>query len=253
MQRWENWMREKRIEAIVPVPMYSKKERYRGYNQAALFGRALSEKMDIPCIPRLMIRVKDTRPQKELNGRERENNVKNAFQSSDNVVKYKRILIVDDIYTTGSTVEAAAAEDFRRQFTMEVRNCKMCGRLFNVLNNERICPACQKKLEDKFHEVKQYLEDHPGASVEQTATDNDISTKQIRQWVKEERLILSSATEAGIVCEKCGKPIRTGRFCDKCKERMANEFQNAYQKPEPKMEDLRSTRDRDRMRYLKNE
>lgn len=136
---------------------------------------------------------------------------------------------------------------------MEVRNCKMCGRLFNVLNNERICPACQKKLEDKFHEVKQYLEDHPGASVEQTATDNDISTKQIRQWVKEERLILSSATEAGIVCEKCGKPIRTGRFCDKCKERMANEFQNVYQKPEPKMEDLRSTRDRDRMRYLKNE
>ena len=108
MQRWENWMREKRIEAIVPVPMYSKKERYRGYNQAALFGRALSEKMDIPCIPRLMIRVKDTRPQKELNGRERENNVKNAFQSSDNVVKYKRILIVDDIYTTGATIDSAA-------------------------------------------------------------------------------------------------------------------------------------------------
>ena len=94
---------------------------------------------------------------------------------------------------------------------MDVRNCKMCGRLFNVLNNERICPACQKKLEDKFHEVKEYLEEHPGASVEQTATDNDISTKQIRQWVREERLILSTATEAGIVCEKCGKPIRTGR------------------------------------------
>ena len=91
---------------------------------------------------------------------------------------------------------------------MDVRNCKMCGRLFNVLNNERICPACQKKLEDKFHEVKEYLEEHPGASVEQTATDNDISTKQIRQWVREERLILSTATEAGIVCEKCGKPIR---------------------------------------------
>ena len=42
---------------------------------------------------------------------------------------------------------------------MDVRNCKMCGRLFNVLNNERICPACQKKLEDKFHEVKEYLEE----------------------------------------------------------------------------------------------
>ena len=52
---------------------------------------------------------------------------------------------------------------------MDVRNCKMCGRLFNVLNNERICPACQKKLEDKFHEVKEYLEEHPGASVEHPA------------------------------------------------------------------------------------
>ena len=122
-----------------------------------------------------------------------------------------------------------------------------CSRLY-AFNS-----CLQKKLEDKFHEVKEYLEEHPGASVEQTATDNDISTKQIRQWVREERLILSTATEAGIVCEKCGKPIRTGRFCERCKERMANEFQNAYQKPEPKMENLRSTRDRDRMRYLKNE
>ena len=108
LQRWESWMWEKKIEAIVPVPMYVKKERYRGYNQAALFGKALSEKMNIPCILHLMIRVKNTQPQKELNGRERENNVKNAFQSLDNVVKYKRILVVDDIYTTGSTVEAVA-------------------------------------------------------------------------------------------------------------------------------------------------
>ena len=125
---------------------------------------------------------------------------------------------------------------------MDVRNCKMCGRLFNVLNNERICPACQKKLEDKFHEVKEYLEEHPGASVEQTATDNDISTKQIRQWVREERLILSTATEAGIVCAVSYTHLRAHET-----------VLDAYQKPEPKMEDLRSTRDRDRMRYLKNE
>lgn len=68
MQRWENWMREKRIEAIVPVPMYSKKERYRGYNQAALFGRALSEKMDIPCIPRLWIQGERYTSTERLNG-----------------------------------------------------------------------------------------------------------------------------------------------------------------------------------------
>ena len=76
---------------------------------------------------------------------------------------------------------------------MDVRNCKMCGRLFNVLNNERICQACQKKLEDKFHEVKEYLEEHPGASVEQTATDNDIS-HTIPASVAVERISLSSLT-----------------------------------------------------------
>lgn len=81
-----------------------------------------------------------------------------------------------------------------------------------------------EKLEDKFHEVKEYLEEHPGASVEQTATDNDISTKQIRQWVREERLILSTATEAGIVCEKCGKPIRTGRFCKDARKAWQTNF-----------------------------
>lgn len=136
---------------------------------------------------------------------------------------------------------------------MEVRNCRMCGRLYNVLGNEKICPACQKKLEDKFHEVKEYLEEHPNASVEQTATDNDVSTKQIRQWVKQERLILSSATVAGIVCEKCGRPIRTGRFCKDCKASMANELENAYEKPKPQPEASAFEKDRDRMRYLKNE
>ena len=134
---------------------------------------------------------------------------------------------------------------------MNVTNCRMCGKIFNVLSNERICPACQRKLEDKFHEVKLYLEEHPNSSVEQTAIDNDVSTKQIRQWVKQERLILTTATVTGIVCEKCGRPIRTGRFCERCKNSMANELENAYAKPEPAVEEPKD--DKDRMRYLRNE
>ena len=121
---------------------------------------------------------------------------------------------------------------------MNVTNCRMCGRIFNVLSNERVCPACQRKLEDKFHEVKLYLEEHPNSSVEQTAIDNDVSTKQIRQWVKQERLILTTATVTGIVCEKC-------------KNSMANELENAYAKPQPAVEEPKD--DKDRMRYLRNE
>ena len=44
---------------------------------------------------------------------------------------------------------------------MEVTNCRSCGRLFNVLSNETICPNCQKKLDDKFKEVKEFLDENP--------------------------------------------------------------------------------------------
>ena len=109
-ERWGGWIRQMGSEAIVPFPMYRRKERHRGYNQAALFGAALSVCMELPCIPEAIRRVKKTRPQKLLNDIERKNNLKNAFQAMEFIVQYKKILVVDDIYTTGSTVEAVAEE-----------------------------------------------------------------------------------------------------------------------------------------------
>jgi hypothetical protein len=120
-----------------------------------------------------------------------------------------------------------------------------------VLGSERICPACQKALEDKFQEVKQYLRENPDSSVEKTAIDNDVSTKQIKQWVREERLILSSATDSGITCENCGKPICSGRFCESCKAKMADELMGAIDRPKaaaPKKKE----HERDKMRFLQS-
>jgi hypothetical protein len=118
------------------------------------------------------------------------------------------------------------------------------------LGREKICPSCQRLLEDKFQEVKEYLQKNPNTSVEQTARDNDVTTKQIKQWVREERLVLTSATEAGIVCESCGKPICTGRFCETCKATMANDLMNAISQPAHKEEHSKADRERDRMRFL---
>ena len=98
------------IEAIVPVPMYRKKQRLRGYNQAEVFARALSKRMQIPVDTSLVKRIKDTAPQKGLNAAARANNLKNAFQKGEFVVQYKCVLVVDDIYTTGNTAEAVARE-----------------------------------------------------------------------------------------------------------------------------------------------
>lgn len=103
-----DWIRRKQIGAIVPVPMYRWKEKGRGYNQAAVFALALGEKMNLPVEKRMVKRIRNTTPQKELNDVERKINLKKAFQLVPNIVKYRKILIVDDIYTTGSTIDAVA-------------------------------------------------------------------------------------------------------------------------------------------------
>lgn len=94
---------------LVPVPMYPAKERRRGYNQAALLACALGRELDIPVFQKLVIRNRDTRPLKELNSEERVNNLKKAFNLAQNGVKLKTIILVDDIYTTGSTVDQVSA------------------------------------------------------------------------------------------------------------------------------------------------
>lgn len=108
--RYGGWMERNGIEVIVPVPMFPGKKRKRGYNQAEVFARELSLLTGIPVEKSWIVRRVNTRPQKELNDIERKNNLKNAFQMCKFGVQYKKILVVDDIYTTGSTVEAVTKE-----------------------------------------------------------------------------------------------------------------------------------------------
>lgn len=134
---------------------------------------------------------------------------------------------------------------------MNVSNCKSCGRLFNVLVNEKICPACKQALEDDFQRVKKYLEENPNASVEEVSRENDVTVKQIKQWVREERLVFSEGSIEGVECENCGTLIRTGRFCEECKLKMKNNLMSALDKP--KTPEIKKTeKDRDRMRFLQN-
>jgi hypothetical protein len=121
-----------------------------------------------------------------------------------------------------------------------------------VLSNEKICPACQQALEKKFQQVKEYLRENPESSVEKTATDNDVTTKQIKQWVREERLILSTASNADITCETCGKPIRCGRLCEACKDALANDFEGAISHPKKKEEPRLKQKDGNKMRFLQS-
>lgn len=132
---------------------------------------------------------------------------------------------------------------------MDVRNCKSCGRLYNYMGGAPICDACKKKLEEKFQEVKAFLEENPNSSITRVSEEMDVSVKQIRQWIREERLALSTAGADGILCEQCGAPIRTGRFCDKCKASMVNTLNGALDKPKP-VEIKKQEREGNKMRFL---
>ena len=104
-ERMQRWILRHGIEVIVPIPMYKSKQRRRGYNQAEVFARCLGDYLELPVDGKMIQRIKNTVPQKELNDIQRKDNLKGAFHLQTNIVKYRKILLVDDIYTTGCTVD----------------------------------------------------------------------------------------------------------------------------------------------------
>lgn len=102
------WVRRLGIDLVMPIPLSKKRMRRRGYNQADLFAKRFSELCGLDYDAKSLVRIRNTAPQKQLSVQERKNNLKNAFKMNRNVVNLKRILLIDDIYTTGSTIDAAA-------------------------------------------------------------------------------------------------------------------------------------------------
>ena len=107
------FLRGYRPDYLVPVPLHRRRLAARGYNQAALLAERIERLTGIPEIP-LLVRIRNTRPQKELNDKGRCQNVDAAFALSQAEWRRlpgipKTVLLIDDIYTTGSTVEACAA------------------------------------------------------------------------------------------------------------------------------------------------
>lgn len=95
-------------DALVPIPLHRKRMVKRGYNQAEDLARALGKYSGIPVETKLLKRIKNTVPMKLLSVSRRENNLKKAFIVNQNGVKLKIIILIDDIYTTGATIDEAA-------------------------------------------------------------------------------------------------------------------------------------------------
>lgn len=96
------------VDAVVPVPLHWRRRRARGYDQAALLAKPIARALRVPALPRGLRRVRNTPPQVELTHAERARNIEGAF-APRHLRGAARVLLVDDVRTTGATLQAATA------------------------------------------------------------------------------------------------------------------------------------------------
>lgn len=122
IKRWQ-------INAIIPVPLHRKKQWFRGYNQAQHLAIELAKFLNVPVLSDVLTRTCYTKPQKALAKRQRASNVADIFalnkKSQQSLHLYQRVLLIDDIYTTGATVEDCA-KVLRKAGMQEVYFCCLC-------------------------------------------------------------------------------------------------------------------------------
>jgi ComF family protein len=97
-----------RPQVIVPVPLHTDRQRERGYNQSALLAQGLGWRWGVPVVEEALLRTRSTRAQVGLSGEERRENVRGAFAGPTTALRDQRVLLVDDVCTTGATLEECA-------------------------------------------------------------------------------------------------------------------------------------------------
>ena len=133
---------------------------------------------------------------------------------------------------------------------MDVRNCKTCGRLFNYLGGPSICESCRSETEKKFQNTKEYIRENPRASIQEISDANEVTTQQIRQWIREERLQFTDDSPIGIECEICGATIKTGKYCEACKNKTADALSKSIEKPAAPVMPKPKPKKENKMRFL---
>ena len=119
----------------------------------------------------------------------------------------------------------------------DLRNCSICGRLY-AFQGRDICSKCLEKEDDDYAVVRRYVRDNPGASVPEVAEATGVDEEKILQFLRDGRLI-SKGMSYTTMCERCGKSIPSGKYCDSCLKQLGAEFKSvipsAPKKSEPEI------------------
>lgn len=96
----------KQYDIIIPAPMHSENKKKRGYNQTELLAEEIERRLEIPCVSNVLVKDIQNKKQSQLGEKERKENVKNVYKlENEKLIYNKKILLLDDIFTTGSTVK----------------------------------------------------------------------------------------------------------------------------------------------------
>ena len=125
-------------DIIIPVPLHAERMRERGYNQVSLIAKAISDSLDVELAEDVLFRIKNTKRQMNLSDSERQVNLMYAFYAVEEYVYGKRILLSDDIYTTGATLKNCVSE-LKAKGAREVSAIVVCenfkrddGHIYNI-------------------------------------------------------------------------------------------------------------------------
>ena len=106
---------------------------------------------------------------------------------------------------------------------MEMRNCKKCGKIF-ASYGERVCEDCKNEEDKVFMKLKEYIYDNPSTSIKKLSEGTEVEESVILRFIREGRIELSSPEGIELECEMCGAKIYVGKYCEKCKKKLAGDM-----------------------------
>ncbi len=113
---------------------------------------------------------------------------------------------------------------------MNLRNCSRCGKLY-VFSGQQLCPDCFKEQEDDFEKVRAYLQEHPGANLEQVHQATGVDRSTILHFMRTGRLTAREGFAKELCCERCGRPLASGRLCTECRSELSRRLKDASHEP----------------------
>lgn len=136
---------------------------------------------------------------------------------------------------------------------MEIKVCRSCKKMFQYIAGPEICLKCKQDEEETFQKVKEYLKTHPGANMYEVNQETDVSVTLIEKFLRQGRLEVASNSPIALTCERCGKRITTGRFCNECKNEVTNGLREVKRMLEGTDKYDKGTDTSPKMRYLQSD